>query len=72
VGLQLALALLREDCGMWVRLWMGRLSSRLTEAAESRPNPGTRMVLVSYSRFSGTDRVLVIPYPIRIRGSIFG
>jgi hypothetical protein len=29
-------------------------------------------VPVSDPGFSGTDRVLVIPYPTRIQGSIFG
>jgi hypothetical protein len=44
----------------------------IIQISRSRPNPGTRPVVpVSYPRFSGTDRILVIPYHTRIRGSIF-
>jgi hypothetical protein len=64
----------RAACGMWV-VGLILLNGPPIKQKQQRVGPirvPARMVPVSYPRFSGTDRVLVIPYPTRIRGSIFG
>jgi hypothetical protein len=68
------LGVLPAACEMWV-VSLILLDGPPIKQKQHRVGPirvPARMVSVSYPRFSGTDRVLVIPYPTRIRGSIFG